>query len=67
MNWLDFYPEGSRTERRPMAYLWARTIQCEGPGCGIEIPLIRNMQLTRRSRTNFWHFEIDGVRRRAID
>src|SRR5262249_4579868 len=25
----------------PTAYLWARTIQCEGPGCGVQIPLIR--------------------------
>lgn len=25
----------------PIAYLWARTIRCEGPGCGVEVPLIR--------------------------
>jgi putative DNA methylase len=37
----------------PIAYLWARTIRCEGPGCGVELPLIRNLQLTRKSRTWF--------------
>jgi len=35
----DLYPndpDGSV----PTAYLWARTIRCEGPSCGIELPLI---------------------------
>ena len=27
----------------PFAYLWARTIRCEGPGCGITIPLLRSL------------------------
>jgi len=26
----------------PIAYLWARTIRCEGPGCGAEIPLFNS-------------------------
>lgn len=25
----------------PLAYFWARTVRCEGPSCGAEIPLIR--------------------------
>ncbi|CAN5547319.1 DUF1156 domain-containing protein [soil metagenome] len=33
----------------PIAYLWARTIQCEGPGCGAEVPLIRSMWLAKRA------------------
>lgn len=33
----------------PIAYLWARTVQCEGPGCGAEIPLIRSFWLTKKS------------------
>ncbi|NLV46600.1 MAG: DUF1156 domain-containing protein [Candidatus Hydrogenedentes bacterium] len=24
----------------PIAYLWARTVACEGPGCGVDIPLV---------------------------
>ncbi len=29
----------------PLTYLWARTIKCEGPGCGYRIPLIRTTKL----------------------
>ena len=38
-------PDGSV----PIAYLWARTIQCEGPGCGAEVPLMRSLLLAKRS------------------
>src|SRR5208283_4824512 len=38
----------------PIAYLWARTVQCEGAGCGVKVPLIRNMQITRDKKR--WHF-----------
>lgn len=37
-------PDGSS----PIAYLWARTVVCEGPGCGAEIPLIRSLILAKR-------------------
>jgi adenine-specific DNA methylase len=33
----------------PIAYLWARTIQCEGPGCGAEVPLIRALWLAKKA------------------
>lgn len=33
----------------PIAYLWARTVQCEGPGCGAEVPLIRSQWLAKTS------------------
>lgn len=29
----------------PVAYIWARTIKCEGPNCGIEVPVIRSLWL----------------------
>src|SRR5260370_24045349 len=40
----EFYPKdgGGAT---PTVYLSARTIQCEGPGCGAEVPLIRSLWL----------------------
>ncbi len=44
-----FYPKDP-DGATPIAYLWARTITCEGPGCGAGIPLIRNLQLTRKGR-----------------
>lgn len=30
----------------PIAYIWARTIKCEGPGCGAEVPLVRSTTLS---------------------
>ena len=33
----------------PIAYLWARTILCEGPHCGATVPLIRSMWLAKRA------------------
>lgn len=45
-----YYPRGPRN-RLPLAYLWARTVRCEAPGCGATIPLIRNLALSEaRSR-----------------
>lgn len=35
----ELYPKDS-DGARPIAFLWGRTIRCEGPGCGAEIPLI---------------------------
>lgn len=32
------------------AYLWARTIRCEAPDCGAEIPLIRSCWLSRKPK-----------------
>ena len=33
----------------PIAYLWARTVQCESPNCGAEIPLLRSFWLCKKS------------------
>ena len=44
----EFYPNDS-DGATPIAYLWARTIQCEGPGCGAEVPLIRSLWLAKKS------------------
>ena len=37
-------PDGSR----PIAYLWARTVRCEAPNCGAEIPLMRSFWLCKK-------------------
>jgi adenine-specific DNA methylase len=39
-------PDGSE----PLAYLWARTIRCEGPGCGAEVPLVGLLWLSRKEK-----------------
>ena len=45
----EFYPkepDGSI----PLAYIWARTIRCEGPGCGAEVPLVGLLWLSRKPK-----------------
>jgi len=42
-----FYPKDP-DGATPVAYLWARTVKCEGPGCGAEIPLIHSLLLARK-------------------
>jgi putative DNA methylase len=37
-------PDGAR----PIAYLWARTVRCEAPNCGAEIPLLRSFWLSKK-------------------
>ena len=32
----------------PLAYLWARTVRCESPNCGAEIPLMRSFWLSKK-------------------
>ncbi|RJP35131.1 MAG: DUF1156 domain-containing protein [Candidatus Omnitrophota bacterium] len=44
----EFYPndpDGST----PIAYLWARTVRCESPNCGAEIPLMRSFWLCKKA------------------
>ncbi len=43
----DFYPRDPNGAT-PIAYLWARVIRCEGPGCGAEIPLMRSLWLKKK-------------------
>ncbi len=50
----EFYPLDS-DGTRPIAYLWARTVRCEAPKCGAEIPLARSFWLSKK-----------GGRRRAL-
>ncbi len=45
---IHFYPlEQSNTY--PIAYIWARTITCQNPACKIEIPLMRQFWLSKKS------------------
>ena len=34
----------------PIAYLWARTVRCEAPNCGAEIPLMRSLWLCHKPK-----------------
>lgn len=45
----EFYPKDP-DGAIPIAYLWARTIKCEGPGCGAEVPLMRSLWLAKKGK-----------------
>ena len=45
----DLYPKDP-DGATPIAYLWARTVVCEAPNCGAEIPLMRSMWLCRKPK-----------------
>lgn len=46
-------PDGAH----PIAYIWARTILCEGPECGAEVPLIKSLWLGKKPH-NSWALRI---------
>ena len=43
----DLYP-ADRDGATPIAYLWARTVRCEAPNCGAEMPLLRAFWLCKK-------------------
>lgn len=45
----ELYPKDS-DGATPVAYLWARTVRCEAPDCGAEIPLMRSFWLCRKAK-----------------
>ena len=44
----EFYPPDP-DGARPIAYLWARTVRCEAPNGGAEIPLMRSFWLCKKA------------------
>jgi adenine-specific DNA methylase len=58
----QFYPK-DHDGATPIAYLWARTIRCEGAGCGAEVPLIKSLWLGMKPH-NSWSLRIVADSRR---
>jgi len=44
----EFYPKDP-DGATPIAYIWARTVNCESPKCGAEIPLMRSFWLCKKT------------------
>ena len=44
-----FYPN-EKDGSIPLAYIWARTIPCQNPNCGAEIPLIKQLWLAKKPK-----------------
>ena len=49
MELADLYPPDP-DGATPIAYLWARTVRCEAPSCGAEIPLMRSFWLCKKDK-----------------
>ena len=43
----DLYPK-DQDGATPVAYLWARTVRCESPNCGAEIPIFKSAWLSAK-------------------
>ncbi len=43
--------------RLPLAYIWSRSVRCEAPNCGAEIPIYRSPWLSRRDSTRARYFK----------
>ena len=52
----DLYPPDP-DGATPLAYLWARTVRCEAPHCGIEIPIYRSGWLSKKGAKQATHFK----------
>jgi putative DNA methylase len=62
----EFYPEDPGGSK-PIAYLWARTVRCESPNCGAEIPIYRSLWLSKRGESRARYFqEADGGKCTAL-
>lgn len=51
----------------PVAYLWARTISCEGPGCGAEVPMVRSLWLSKKGKNSTALKTVTNFEKKIID
>ena len=45
-------PDGS--DATVIAWLWARTIPCPNPACGVQMPLLKTFQLSKKRNNEYW-------------
>ncbi len=62
----EFYPKDV-DGATPIAYLWARTIICEGPGCGAEVPLMRSFWLAKKGRRSIVLHMFPNLGKKCVD
>lgn len=62
----EFYPKDP-DGATPIAYLWARTITCEGPGCGAEVPLMRSLWLAKKGKRSVALKMIPNAAEKRVD
>ncbi len=62
----EFYPREA-DGANAIAYLWARTIRCEGPGCGAEVPLIRSLWLAKKANNSAAMQLVGNSKKKRVD
>lgn len=51
------YPKVQGPDGKPatvVAWLWARTVPCANPACGLQMPLIKTFQLSKKKGNEHW-------------
>jgi adenine-specific DNA methylase len=61
----EFYPKDP-DGAIPIAYLWARTVQCESPNCGVEIPIYRSPWLCKKGADRARYFKENSTGRCVV-
>jgi len=62
----EFYPKDP-DGGTPIAYLWARTIRCEGPACGAEVPLVRSLWMAKKPNRSVAMQLIPNPEKKLVD
>jgi len=62
----EFYPKDP-DGATPIAYLWARTIRCEGAGCGAEVPLMRSLWLAKKANESVALRIVPNLQEKRVD
>lgn len=69
-NRLHKYYPSDPDGKQVVGYLWARTIKCEGPGCGLEVPIMKTTHLTSKGNVERWveiYYEKSVLKTRIIN
>ena len=51
------YPKAELPDGTPatvVAWLWARTVPCINPACGLQMPLVKTFQLSKKKGNEYW-------------
>ena len=64
-----FYPKAKLsggTEATVIAWLWAHTVQCANPACGLPMPLVHSFQLSKKRGNRHWTRPIVDTKSKTI-
>ena len=53
-------------EKTVMAWLWARTVPCPNPACGVPMPLMKTFQLAKKGPRKYWTRPIFDHREKTV-